>query len=298
MIYTAPVTRSGKPAGFRGVIIDITDQKHAEEKIKESEERFRTLADAALEGIMIHDNGIIADCNPQFANMFGYTPEEIIGRNGFEFMMTAESRDAISRWIQNGAKGTIDVTGIKKDGTRFYGETASTAILFQGKQHTIVQMHDITARKESEQTLNLTIESANLGMWDVNLVTHRQVHNRLWIEMLGYSTEEIDKPFDWWQEHIHPDDVPGVIESFENHLTGRAYNIRPVVSTSTNIDDSSRPRCRQRLLNCTGRVACRNRAARGVPVHGAGCLAHIYRRPPCLPGKQEYKEKRMKNSFH
>ncbi len=135
------------------VVRDITERKRAKEALWESEERFRTLADVALEGIMIHDNGIITDCNPQFAKMFGYTPEEIIGRNGFEFMMTAESHDAISRWIQNGAKDTIDVSGIKKDGTRFYGETASNDVLLQGKQHTIVQMHDITARKESEQIL-------------------------------------------------------------------------------------------------------------------------------------------------
>jgi PAS domain S-box-containing protein len=116
------------------VVRDITLRKQAEEALRESEGRFRTLADAALEGVMIHDRGVIIDCNPQFAGLFGYRPEEIVGRNGFEFMVTAESRDAIYRWVQNGARGTIDIIGIKKDGKQFYGETASATILWQGKK--------------------------------------------------------------------------------------------------------------------------------------------------------------------
>ena len=108
MIYASPFNRSGKPAGFRGVVIDITDQKRGEE-----------------------------------------------------------------------------------------------------------------ALRESEQHLNLTIESANLGIWDLDLVTHHQIHNRQWLEMLGYSMEETDKPFDWWQERIHPDDVQGVIERSEDHFNGK-----------------------------------------------------------------------------
>ena len=135
------------------VVRDITLRKHAEEALRESEARFRTLADASLGGVMIHDRGVILDCNPQFAGFFGYQPKEIKGRNGFDFMLTPESRDAIFRWVREGAKGTIDIIGIRKDGTQFFGETVSTTILWQGKKRSIVQMHDISARKDSEQVL-------------------------------------------------------------------------------------------------------------------------------------------------
>lgn len=143
------------------VVRDITLRKQAEDALLESENRFRTLADAALEGIMIHDRGIIIDCNPQFAGLFGYQPEEIKGKNGFDFMLTPESRDAIFRWVRQGAKGTVDIIGIKKDGKQFYGETSSTTILWQGKKHSIVQMHDISARKESEQVLQKQKDELN-----------------------------------------------------------------------------------------------------------------------------------------
>lgn len=143
----------GKPLLAAGTHLDITERKRAEEALRESEGHFRTLANAALEGIMIHDRGVIIECNPQFAALFGYKPEEIIGRKGFDFMITRESQEAISHWIRDGAKGTIDITGIRKDGKQFHGETASTPLLWHGKEHTIVQMHDISARKENERLL-------------------------------------------------------------------------------------------------------------------------------------------------
>jgi PAS domain S-box-containing protein len=153
IIKTVVPAKIGNKAVLVESFIDISDRERAEEALRESEGRFRTLAGVALEGIMIHDHGVIIDCNPQFTELFGYRPDEIIGKNGFDFMLTPESRDEIHRWSMNGFSGTIEVTGIKKDGTEFYGETASTTILRQGKQFSIVQMLDITARKESEKVL-------------------------------------------------------------------------------------------------------------------------------------------------
>jgi PAS domain S-box-containing protein len=141
--------------------IDLTGRKKTEEALQESEERFRILSEAALEGIMIHDRGVISDCNSRFAALFGYRPEEIIGRTGFEHLVTPDSRDTITRWNADGARGTVDITGIRKDGTQFFGEMASAGILWQGRPHTIVQVHDITSRKEGEWILLKQKEELN-----------------------------------------------------------------------------------------------------------------------------------------
>ncbi len=149
---------------FIGVSRDVTERNKAEVELRESEERFKTLANAALEGILIHENGIILDCNPKFAEMFGYEQKEIIGRNGFKFMLTPKSRGLIFEWRQNGAKGTIDIVGIRKDKTEFYGETSTTNINWHGKQHSMVHMYDITERKKAEEALRESEERLRLKL--------------------------------------------------------------------------------------------------------------------------------------
>ena len=78
------------------------------------------------------------------------------------------------------------------------------------------------ALEESEKRLNFAIESAHLGLWDLNIITHEIVHNTQWAEMLGFSSDEMDKPSSWWQERVHPDDLASVTKSNEDHIAGRA----------------------------------------------------------------------------
>ncbi len=76
------------------------------------------------------------------------------------------------------------------------------------------------ALRESEGRLNLAIESAHLGLWDLNVITHEVIHNRQWTEMLGFSRADMDKPSGWWQERVHPDDLAAVLKGNADHLSG------------------------------------------------------------------------------
>jgi len=75
---------------------------------------------------------------------------------------------------------------------------------------------------ESGERLNFAIESAHLGLWDLNIITHEIVHNQQWTEMLGFSSDEMDKPSSWWQERVHPDDLASVTKSNADHLSGNS----------------------------------------------------------------------------
>ena len=83
------------PPVFTGFIRDITARKNAEKAIRESEERYRGLAEASVEGILIHDRGVIVDANPALGRMFGYELSEIIGANAVDLVASPESREKL-----------------------------------------------------------------------------------------------------------------------------------------------------------------------------------------------------------
>ncbi|MHA2290190.1 MAG: PAS domain-containing sensor histidine kinase, partial [Promethearchaeota archaeon] len=77
----------GKEIVVQAIIQDITKRKEAEEKLKESEEKYRSLVEDSLEGIwVIDDQANTSFVNQSMAKMFGYTIEEMIGVNLYEFM--------------------------------------------------------------------------------------------------------------------------------------------------------------------------------------------------------------------
>ena len=134
-------------------------RRGAERALRDSEERFRSLSNAALEGIMIHHQGVILDLNPAFARLFGYEqPQELIGKNGMEDLIAPESRERLRQRMQGQEMGPIEVMCIRKDGTTFLGETDSRLVTYLGREVRIVSCRDITQLKQAQEDLRQTLE--------------------------------------------------------------------------------------------------------------------------------------------
>ena len=162
-VLASSIRYGGRPA-IQVVNTDITERKQAEEALRESEDRFRSLSEASLEGIMIHDQGVILDANPAFARLFGYEqPDELIGKNGPELMMTPQSQVHIIERIQRQEEGPLEFTGIRKDGHTFQAETESRAIKYRGRNARIVSCRDITERRRAELALRESEEKFRLA---------------------------------------------------------------------------------------------------------------------------------------
>jgi PAS domain S-box-containing protein len=128
-------------------------------ELRESEERFRSLSNASLEGIMIHDQGVILDANLAFARLFGYKqPEELIGKNGLECLLSAESRACLHERMQRKETGRFEVTGIRKDGTAFVAEADSRLVKYLGHDVSLVSWRDITERKLAQELRQRSME--------------------------------------------------------------------------------------------------------------------------------------------
>ena len=209
---TAERDASGKVIRSQAVIENVTERKRAETALRESEDRFRSLSNASLEGIMIHDQGVILDANTAFVRLFGYEqPEELIGRNGIEFMLTPDSRARIYQRLEREESGPLEVTGIRKDGTTFVGETDSQPIMYRGRAVRLVACRDITERKRfeadrrlSEERFSKIFEESPIGIAFLDQERRITRTNQRYRNFLGYSEEEIIERGP--QGLLHPDD--------------------------------------------------------------------------------------------
>lgn len=120
---------------------EIAQRKAAEEAIRRSEERFRTLFEATLEGIAIVRNGVILEVNNALLGIFGATPDEIIGRRLSDLITeNGAELDGVPR----------ESVGHKRDGSTVDIEVAGKQYVFQGEDVTVVAIRDIARRKENE----------------------------------------------------------------------------------------------------------------------------------------------------
>jgi diguanylate cyclase (GGDEF)-like protein/PAS domain S-box-containing protein len=142
----------GNPLFWQGVLFDITDQKRAEEELRESEERLRRLADSAFEGILIIDKGEILEANRALTDMLGYEVTELVGRSALEFV-APEYRDLVRQKIASGAEEPYEIVGVRKDGTMLDLEVRGRAFSYQGRTVRVTAVRDITERKAFERRL-------------------------------------------------------------------------------------------------------------------------------------------------
>jgi PAS domain S-box-containing protein len=133
-------------------------RRRTDDELRESEERFRQLASVAVEGIVIHDNGLILDANESFARMFGYQLDELLGRNFFDFMTTPESREQIVSHIRSGTQGRYEVAGLRKDGSSMVVQLDARPMVWRGRRVRVGTVQDVTERKRADEAARRLME--------------------------------------------------------------------------------------------------------------------------------------------
>ncbi|MEA1891523.1 MAG: PAS domain-containing sensor histidine kinase [Campylobacterota bacterium] len=129
-------------------------EKNAEKELAQSEQRFKALHEARSGGIVIHEKGVILECNHRLTEIFGYSYEELIGYNGL-LLMSDDSRDMVIRNIASGYEKPYKAFGVHKNGTKFPIRIEGREIMYKGRHTRVVEFNDITQEEKLNEELSI-----------------------------------------------------------------------------------------------------------------------------------------------
>jgi len=145
---------TGQPQYFISHIQDISDRRLAEQRLIESEERFRGIFDSVNDAIFIHDldNGTILDVNQKMCQMFGYTREEarLLNVEDLSLGRFPYNRDSALQWMKKAAQGMEQIFEWRsktKSGRLFWSEVNMRRATIGDQERIVVSVRDIDDRK-------------------------------------------------------------------------------------------------------------------------------------------------------
>jgi PAS domain S-box-containing protein len=188
----------GTVTGFIEISEDITERKRSEEKLRESEKRFRLLVEHSKDAFFLHDlDGKILDVNQHACESLGYTREELLGLSiqDIDEGVTADRHK--ERWQQMVLGEPINLESVqrRKDGKTFPVEVRLGVFESGASRLLLGLVRDITARKQTEEALlrvNKAVESSSDAIGISDALGHHFYHNKAFTELFEYTPEELE----------------------------------------------------------------------------------------------------------
>ncbi len=158
-IATPFYAEGGEVVGAIESIRDITEWREAEKRLRESDERYRTVFEnSGTAMVIVEEGGIISLVNAESEKMFGYAREEVLGKTRWDAMIAPHDRERLCRMflghrrepdsaIRRFEAGVVDAWGNIKHGL-------FTVARIPGMQSHVVSIIDITDRKEAEEKVD------------------------------------------------------------------------------------------------------------------------------------------------
>mgnify|MGYP001139432446 CR=1 FL=1 len=211
-------TEDGNPLLMYGTIMEITDRKHMEQAMKESEENYRVLVESSYDIIYrISTKGLFTYLSPAWHRLLGHSVEEAIGKS-FQPYVHPEDLDKVEDFFhrirQEQSRQEILEYRLKHvDGAWHWFTTNAEAILgtagevvgYAGTARDITEVKNSHLALEREKKELERFFSVNLDLLCIADVTGRLIKlNRTWEKTLGFSVEELLQKN--MMELIHPED--------------------------------------------------------------------------------------------
>jgi PAS domain S-box-containing protein len=180
---------SGELVSILSLALDVTERTRAEQALKESEARYRTLIETSPDAISVTDlDGKLLFCNRQVATLHGYESDaELVGRQADDLIAPdGKWRAALSlqKVLKQGSIRDVEYAMLRKDGSQFPAEVSASLIRdSQGNPQAIIGLvRDITERKLAENALKKAKEDLAMQV-DVRTAQLKQVNEHLLVEI-------------------------------------------------------------------------------------------------------------------
>ena len=218
--------------GFLATFIDITDRKQAEEKLSESEEKFRHAFNEASIGRAIAGlDGEFIQINPAMCKTLGYTKAELLTKSWMDIthpdslensynmtkkLMTNEIPSAHYDCMFNHKNGSLIWISLNLILTR---DKDGNPLMFIG------DLEDITERKNIEDRFRNAAENLSDVIYEWDLKDHVEWFGKI-DSLMGYKEGEFPRTLSGWAALLHPEDLESVQQAIDNHLKNNTpYNI-------------------------------------------------------------------------
>ncbi|MDN7024234.1 PAS domain S-box protein [Methanoculleus sp. FWC-SCC1] len=215
--------------------VEIGERRRSEAALRESEAKYRTLVETALDMVLIHDTKKILYINPAGVHLLGAShPDEILGRRFLE-IVHPDFRDRVRKNVAQDLLGdsspTTQLQILRLDGTPFWAEGKGVMTHIGGSPVIQVIVRDITERKRAEEALRQNREDLDraqeigqIGSWrldvDRNVLTWSDETYRIFGVPAGTPLT-----YETFLACVHPDDRKYVDGRWRAGLGGEPYDI-------------------------------------------------------------------------
>jgi len=173
LLSNAAAVRDADGEVSAGILVfaDITDRHHALKQVRESEDRFRKLADATREGVLIHEKGRILEFNDNVPGMFEHDRRELHTTDVYS-LFVPEQRDMLRSSVSRQNFAVIATRGLRRDGGQFDIEVSVRQIMYEGRAAEVFAIRDVSELKRmlselerSEARYRSFIAASSEGIW-------------------------------------------------------------------------------------------------------------------------------------
>lgn len=218
---------SGAVTQIIGICEDITDSKRAQDALKESERKFRSIVDSANDGMLMVNTAEMrfVEANQSICQMLGYAREELLTLGVKDIHPTA-ALPLVMEEFERLLKGTIKLAEnlpvLKKDGSIIYADIGATVLEHNEQVHMLGIFRDITVRKQTEDALrkrerqlNESQQVARIGSWSHNVPEHTVEWSEEVFRRFDKDSRTFAPSIEYFFERIHPDDRKPVQEAIQ-----------------------------------------------------------------------------------